>query len=221
MPPATIAAAAAEPVDTRKRRRSQPSGARDGPGVSMLGCDGWISQMSSGMPTAAPSTDGNAAPMDSPGRCHAASAPINPNAAIPITPTSLWRAAKKPTISAAIPRTAMIPTRSARLSLVPNQSIANVLSHGGMRSMNSLPTASMGETTSMMPATSMPMVTATAPATSPASVANSRGVGVGVDCGLEDSVDDTADVSVMLVFSKNRETSVCTLRTLEGCVYGR
>jgi putative acetyltransferase len=25
----------------------------------------------------------------------------------------------------------------------------------------------------------------------------------------------------MLVFSKNRETSVCTLRTLQGCVYGR
>ena len=25
----------------------------------------------------------------------------------------------------------------------------------------------------------------------------------------------------MLVFSKNRETSVCTLRTLQGCVYVR
>jgi hypothetical protein len=34
--------------------------------------------------------------------------------------------------------------------------------------MNSLPTASIGDTTSRMPATSIPVVTATAPATRPA-----------------------------------------------------
>jgi hypothetical protein len=61
----------------------------------------------------------------------------------------------------------------------------------------------------MMPATSMPMVTATAPATSPASVANSRGVAVGFDRGLEDSVDETASVSVMLfLFQGSRNLQV-------------
>jgi putative acetyltransferase len=61
----------------------------------------------------------------------------------------------------------------------------------------------------MMPATSMPMVTATAPATSPASVANSRGVAVVGDRGLEDSVDETASDSVMLfLFQGSRNLQV-------------
>ena len=46
-----------------------------------------------------------------------------------------------------------MPIRKANLSLVPNHWMASSLSHGGTLSMNSLPTASMGETTSMIPAT--------------------------------------------------------------------
>ena len=44
-----------------------------------------------------------------------------------------------------------MPIRNASLSLVPNHWIASSLIHGGTLSMNSLPTASMGETTSMIP----------------------------------------------------------------------
>ena len=80
-----------------------------------------------------------------------------------------------PRSSAAMPRTETMPIRRASLSLVPNHWIASSLSHGGTLSMNSLPTASMGETTSMIPATSMPTVTATAPATKPGIAPYRRG----------------------------------------------
>ncbi len=65
--------------------------------------------------------------------------------------------------------TTTIPVRSTSLSLVPNCSMAHSLTHRGERSMTSLPTASIGETTSVIAATSMPKVTASAPATTPAS----------------------------------------------------
>ena len=42
--PATTAAAAAEPVDTRNRRRSHPSGTRDRVGYSTPSCGRWVNQ---------------------------------------------------------------------------------------------------------------------------------------------------------------------------------
>ncbi len=176
-PPATNAAAATDPVETRNRRRSKPSDARDGPGVSMLPAGaGRTSQRSTGMPTAVPTSGGSAADADSPGRCSAASVPTSPITPIPTAPASGLRTATTPTISAAMASVTTMPTRSAILSLVPNHRIAMSFSHGGTRSMNSLPTASIGETTSMMPATSIPVVTATAPATRPARAPYRRGI---------------------------------------------
>ncbi len=95
---------------------------------------------------------------------------------MPTSPAILRRTARKPTINEAMASTTMIPVRSANLSLVPNHWIASSFNHGGARSMNSLPTASIGDTTSRIPATSMPVVTATAPATSPADVPNKGGI---------------------------------------------
>ena len=63
--------------------------------------------------------------------------------------------------------TITIPTRRAVLSFVSNQSIANSLSQRGVRSMNELPTASIGDATLPSAATIIPVVTARAPAISP------------------------------------------------------
>ena len=60
-------------------------------------------------------------------------------------------------------RTMTIPIRMAVLSLVPNQSIANSLSQRGVRSINELPTASIGDATLPSAATIIPVVTARAP----------------------------------------------------------
>ena len=80
----------------------------------------------------------------------------------------------EPLISETRMSTITIPTRSAVLSLVPNQSIASSLSQRGVRSINELPTASMGEATFPSAATTIPVVTAMAPATRPTSADNLR-----------------------------------------------
>jgi hypothetical protein len=72
-----------------------------------------------------------------------------------------------PAISATAISTITIPTRRAVLSLVPNQSIARVFNQGGVRSINELPTASMGEATLPRAATNIPIVTAIPPDNKP------------------------------------------------------
>ena len=133
-----------------------------GPGVSMLGFAlGASTRPAVRTPIAAPNSDGSAAPADVVGPVPAASAPIRPNRPMPTAPTHdvdvrRQRRRQRPRWRGSM----MMPMRSANLSSLPNQSMASSLSHGGTRSITSLPTASIGETTSMMAATSMPMVTA-------------------------------------------------------------
>jgi hypothetical protein len=67
-----------------------------------------------------------------------------------------------------------MPRRNTNLSFVPNSRIAHSRKPVGVWSMITLPTASMGEITSVMPATSRPTPIASPPASKPASDANAR-----------------------------------------------
>ncbi|MET0295627.1 MAG: PAS domain-containing protein, partial [Phenylobacterium sp.] len=145
--PAAVAATAVAPVTARNRRRSQPSGACDGPGVSIG--RGAVSRASNAAPATAPRTLGTPAPADSPGRWAAASAPTMPKTAKPAGPAHGEAVASAPRPTAATARSEMMPIRRTSLSSVPNSRMAHSFSHLGDRSITSLPTASIGETTSV------------------------------------------------------------------------
>lgn len=176
--PRTTDEAPTAAVVPMKRRRSQPEGTRDSRGR-------WASNQlvrvrsNSGIaasdPTSAPTTGAMTDQAFEPGRSAAASAPTTAKATMPIDIGRMWRRLATPRAIEVPARTMTMPTRKAVLSLVPNQSMANSFNQRGVRSMNELPTASMGEGRSASEATIIPEVTAMAPLASPATAAAQRG----------------------------------------------
>lgn len=171
MSPAVTAVAPTAADARMKRRRSQPKGTRDGDGVlaaSQLFVNMLSSNTALAIPIVAPTIGARIeAPFD-PSRSLADRAPRNAKIIIALISGLGDVTLKDPAISATAISTITIPTRRAVLSLVPNQSIAKVFNQRGVRSINELPTASMGEATVPRAATNIPIVTAMPPDNKPA-----------------------------------------------------
>ena len=163
-PPAVVAATAVAPLAAKNRRRSHPSGARDSPGISI-----GRRRTRRSAPRRRPSRRARSAsrhPLPRRACRRPETAPTTPKAPIPMPPGGCaWASTPGP------PRRWPAPPRfrcaAPACRWCRTASIAHSLSHRGERSMTSLPTASIGETTSVIAATSMPMVTASAPAGNP------------------------------------------------------
>ncbi len=122
--------------------------------------------------SAAPSSDGIAAPTPAFGLVTAAAAPTAPNSAIP-TPASVQeRRARTPTPYAYSASRIAVPLSSAVLSCVPNTAIAKSFTPGGTWSTTTPPTATSGaERAPAKTASSSATPSAAAAAATPASPA--------------------------------------------------
>ena len=170
MSPAVTAVAPTTADVRMKRRRSQPRGTCDGDGV-LAANQRFVRVRSSNMalmiPIMAPMIGARIeAPFD-PSRSLADRAPRKAKIRIALISGLGEVTLNEPAISATAINTITIPTRRAVLSLVPNQSIAKVFNQRGVRSINELPTASMGEATAPRAATNIPIVTARPPDNKP------------------------------------------------------
>lgn len=170
MSPTVTAVAPTAELARTKRRRSQPKGTCDGDGV-LAASQRFVSMPSSStalaIPIMAPTIGARIeAPFD-PSRSLAERAPRKAKITIALTSGAGDLTLTDPAMRAMAASTITIPTRRAVLSLVPNQSMAKVFNHRGVRSINELPTASMGDATSPRAATNIPIVTARPPDNKP------------------------------------------------------
>ena len=168
--PRTTAPTLADEAVRINRRRSHPRGARDSLGKCLrshwlLTCHSMTRAIA--MPTSEPMHGAAIETHVEPVRSDALSAPKKLKTTIAPMRGEGDLLLNDPLINETRMSTITIPTRRAVLSFVPNHSIANSLSQRGVRSINELPTASIGEATLPSAATTMPVVTASAPATRP------------------------------------------------------
>ena len=178
MSPATTAVAPTAEVARIKRRRSQPKGTRDWDGVLAVS-QRFVSMPSINtalaIPIVAPRIGARIETPFDPSRSLADRAPRKAKIRIALLSGLGDVTLNDPATSAMAASTITIPTRRAVLSLVPNQSMAKVFNQCGVRSINELPTASMGEATPPRAATNIPIVTAMPPDNKPTIAPKRRG----------------------------------------------
>ena len=107
-----------------------------------------INLVSSQHPAVAPNKQGTSASADCKGRADETIPPRMPKLMIVLLPTSSFRRAIKPFSSARQEIVSTMPIFKAALSFVPNVCIEKFFNHLGVWSINSLPTALSGVTTS-------------------------------------------------------------------------
>ncbi len=116
-----------------------------------------------------PTSVGSASPPEEFGRVTAAMTPTSTNTPSPVIPQASRRAASTPMAAAKMARMTRIPVTRASLSCEPNAVMAKSLIAGGVKSIDSWPTATTGELVDpVSPAASWAMPRATPPARTPA-----------------------------------------------------
>ena len=147
-----------------------------------------INLLSNRDPNMAPSKEGTSASADCDGRAAEINPPKIPKLAMMLTPAIRLCRASWPAKSARHEIESSIPIFRTALSFVPNACIARFFSHFGVWSMNSLPTAFRGVTTSSNTAIKVPTQTAKKAEIRPATGAVQFGAGKLCFCGADGSV---------------------------------
>ena len=147
-----------------------------------------INLLSNRHPNMAPSKLGTIASADCDGRAAEINPPKIPTLAMMLMPAIRLYRASCPAKSARHEIVSSIPIFRTALSFVPNACIAMFFSHFGVWSMNSLPTAFRGVTTSSNTAIRVPMQTAKKDEIRPATGAVQFGAGIFCFCGADGSV---------------------------------